>query len=49
MHVDNARYLLLQIADDYISNGILVEVTDNQYGKGVCEYIGHAIRKYYGV
>lgn len=48
-HFDNARYLLLKVAEDYLSQGTLVEATDEQYGDGVTEYIGHAIEKYYGV
>lgn len=49
LHVDNARYVLLKTADDYLSNGVLVEPTDEQYGQGVTKYIGEAIKRYYGV
>lgn len=46
---DNARYLLLRVADDYVHQGQLVEATDRQYGEGVTEFIGKMIKKYYGV
>ena len=49
LRVDNARYVLLKTADDYLSNGVLTEVTDKQYGQGVTKYIGEAIKRYYGV
>ncbi len=49
LHVDNARYVLLKTADDYLSDGVLVEPTDKQYGQGVTKYIGEAIKRYYGV
>ena len=49
LRVDNARYVLLKTADDYLSNGVLTEVTDKQYGSGVTKYIGEAIKCYYGV
>lgn len=49
LRVDNARYVLLKTADDYLSNGVLVEPTDKQYGQGVTKYIGEAIKRYYGV
>ena len=49
LRVDNARYILLKTADDYLGNGVLTEVTDKQYGLGVTKYIGEAIKRYYGV
>lgn len=49
LRVDNARYVLLKTADDYLGNGVLTEVTDKQYGQGVTKYIGEAIKHYYGV
>lgn len=49
LRVDNARYVLLKTADDYLGNGVLTEVTDKQYGQGVTKYIGEAIKRYYGV
>lgn len=49
LRVDNARYVLLKTADDYLGNGVLTEATDKQYGQGVTKYIGEAIRCYYGV
>lgn len=50
-HLDNARNLLLEIASNYLEQPLspLGEATDQQYGIGVTEYVGHAIRKYYGV
>ena len=49
LKVDNARYVLLKTADDYLGNGVLTEATDKQYGQGVTKYIGEAIKRYYGV
>lgn len=49
LNVDNARYVLLKTADDYLGNGVLTEATDKQYGQGVTKYIGEAIKRYYGV
>lgn len=47
--LDNARYLLLEVAKDYLNHSQLEEATDKQYGEGVTKYIGHAIQHYYGV
>lgn len=49
LRVDNARYVLLKTADDYVGNGVLTEATDKQYGQGVTKYIGESIKRYYGV
>ena len=49
LRVDNARYVLLKTADDYVGNSVLTEATDKQYGQGVTKYIGEAIKRYYGV
>ncbi len=49
LRVDNARYVLLKTADDYLGNGVLTEATDKQFGQGVTKYIGEAIKRYYGV
>lgn len=49
LRVDNARYVLLKTADDYLGNGVLTEAIDKQYGQGVTKYIGEAIKRYYGV
>ena len=49
LRVDNARYVLLKTADDYLGNGVLTEATDKQYGQGITKYIGEAIKRYYGV
>lgn len=47
--LDNVRYLLCEVAKDYLSGGELVEATNRQYGEGIAEYIGHAIELYYGI
>jgi DNA-binding transcriptional MerR regulator len=47
--LDNARYILLELANDYLHNSKLTEATDKQYGIGTTEYIGQAIQEYYGV
>ncbi|MDY3918596.1 MAG: MerR family transcriptional regulator [Candidatus Limivivens sp.] len=47
--LENARYLLLQVARDYLNHSMLEAVTDSQYGSGVTRYIGQAIEDYYGV
>ena len=49
LRVDNARYVLLKTADDYLGSGVLAEATDKQFGQGVTKYIGEAIKRYYGV
>jgi len=48
-HLDNARNILLDLAKEYLEHGKLAEATDSQYGTGCAEYIGEAIRLYYGV
>nr|WP_122012119.1 MerR family transcriptional regulator [Maliibacterium massiliense] len=50
--LDNARYLLLKVAADYLENQQHPEViamTEAQYGAGIAAYIGRAIRQYFGV
>lgn len=47
--LDNARYLLLEVATDYLQNSKLTNATDKQYGAGIAEYVGQAIQNYYGV
>lgn len=47
--LDNARFILLELANDYLHNSKLTEATDKQYGIGTTEYIGQAIQDYYGV
>lgn len=47
--LDNARNILLDLAKEYLQNGKLAEVTDNQYGAGCSAYVAHAIRDYYGI
>ena len=50
--LDNARYLLLKIAEDYLERRTspeLIQATEHTYGRGITRYIGLAIRQYYGV
>lgn len=49
--MDNARYLLLRVAEDYLEDKKvpeLIEATEKEYGRGITEYIGMAIRRYFG-
>lgn len=46
--MDNARHLLLKVAEDYLNHSALEKATDEQYGAGVTRFIGQAIRQYYG-
>ncbi|MCH5342675.1 MAG: MerR family transcriptional regulator [Acetatifactor sp.] len=46
--LDNARSILLDLAKEYLQNGKLAEITDDQYGEGSAEYIANAINHYYG-
>lgn len=46
--LDNARNILLELADGYLQNEKLGEITDQQYGARSAEYIANAIRDYYG-
>ena len=46
---ENARYVLLKIAEDYLSKGINSKVLDQLYGDGVTDVIGRAINIYYGI
>ena len=48
-HIENARYFLLQLADQIEKNELLGEATDKQYGMGVAMYIVRAIREHYGI
>lgn len=48
-HIENARYFLLQLADQIEKNELLREATDKQYGMGVAMYIVRAIREHYGI
>lgn len=48
-HIENARYFLLQLADQIERNEKLIEATDRQYGMGVALYIVRAIREHYGI
>ena len=48
-HIENARYFLLQFADQIERNEQLIEATDKQYGIGVALYMATAIREHYGI
>lgn len=48
-NLDNARTIMLEVADDYLGSSILADAVNKQYGNGVAEYIGYKIRHYYGV
>lgn len=48
-HIENARYFLLQLADQIEKNELLSVATDKQYGIGVALYIVRAIREHYGI
>lgn len=47
--LDNARSILLDLANEYLLKQKLAEATDSQFGSGCSEYVAYAIRKYYGV
>lgn len=47
--LDNARNILLDLANEYLQKQKLAEATDNQFGNGCSEYVAYAIQKYYGV
>ncbi len=47
--LDNARNILLDLANEYLEFPKLAEATDNQFGIGCSEYVAYAIQKYYGV
>ena len=48
-HLDNARNILLDLANEYQKFPKLAEATDKQFGNGCSEYVAYAIQKYYGV
>ena len=48
-HIENARYFLLQLAEQIEKNELLSEATDKQYGMGISLYIIRAIRGHYGI
>lgn len=47
--LDNARNILLDLANEYLKFSKLAEATDIQFGTGYSEYVAYAIQKYYGV
>lgn len=38
--LDNARNILLDLANEYLHNSQLAEATDSEYGKGCSKYYG---------
>lgn len=48
-HLDNARSILLDLADEYLRKEKLAEATDCQFGKGCSAYVADAIQNYYGI
>lgn len=48
-HLDNARSMLLDLAEEYIKYPQFAEITDKQFGNGCAEYVAQAIKKYYGI
>lgn len=46
---ENARFILLKVAEDYLAKGKNAQVLDSLYGAGVTENMGKAINAYYGV
>lgn len=48
-HLDNARSMLLDLAEEYIRYPQLAEITDKQFGNGCAGYVAQAIKKYYGI
>ena len=50
--IDNARYMLLKMAEQYLSpveDTRSVDTMDKKYGAGISEYVGKSIKLYYGV
>ena len=47
--LDNARNILLDLANEYLKYPQFAKMTDNQFGKGCSEYIAYAIQRYYGI
>lgn len=47
--LDNARNILLDLANEYLHFPKLAEATDSQFGDGCAKYVAYAIQKYYGV
>lgn len=51
MRIDNVRYLLLKMAAHYLhpqGETVAVDIMEEKYGAGIAEYIGKAIKLYYG-
>ncbi|MDE6233378.1 MAG: MerR family transcriptional regulator [Lachnospiraceae bacterium] len=47
--LDNARNILLDLANEYLKFSKLAEATDIEFGTGCSEYVAYAIQKYYGI
>lgn len=47
--LDNARNILLDLANEYLQNQSLAKACDSQFGNDCSQYVAHAIRQYYGV
>lgn len=50
--LENARYLLLKVANDYLDeqkNPEVISKTEEKFGVGITSYIGLAIKRYYGI
>lgn len=47
--LDNARSMILDLAEEYIKYPQFAEITDKQFGNGCAEYVAQAIKKYYGM
>ena len=47
-HLENARALLLDMANEYLKGEKLSEETDRQYGAGISSFIAEAMRRFYG-
>lgn len=47
--LDNARNILLDLANEYLKFPKLAEATDHQFGDGCSAYVAYAIQKYYGI
>lgn len=47
-NLDNARALLLDLANEYLTSDKLREANDKIYGEGCAEFVARAIQRYYG-
>ena len=49
LNLDNARAILIDLANEYLNNSKLAEAQDSQFGAGTAQYMAEAIQRYYGV